>query len=815
MKNKIWLYQLPLIFLFAFLYWVSEAGVQGNLNSPFLRENVFPALRSVHGWFTNRKFLLRGQENFGTENEPRYHRNNIVIVEIDDQSIATYGRFPWHRDRIADLVDKLAQRGAKVMGIDIVFSEPDVRVSEKTLQELARFYKNPAQLQAKINELETDEILRFFLELHSDKTVLGYMIPGKCQPAYTSPELCPVTDPRALAGFPQGFEKFAMLPEKLPPDFKPAETPLISAWEVLPNLPMYSQAAQHAGYLDVEPDRDGFIRRINLVHLIGQRAYPSVALSMAAAGLGEKIQVSLDKKNRIFDLRFANSGRTIPVSPLGVMEMNFRGPARTFPYISVRDVLEAPLDDATIERISLEQAEGNAETAKAIALEHRTARDQAQKVLAQLKDAYVLIGVSAAGLYDMRAFPYDSQTPGVEGHATILDNLLSGDMLHYGSSQQGRWVLFLLMTVGAALFAWGLERLESVPALLLFVGVGLIGGLIDVKVLFQGKHMNLNTSLLVLELGTLFLVTLAVKYVLEERNKKFIKGAFSKYVAPTIVDSILKDPTKLTVGGEKKELSIMFSDIRSFTTFSERMDAKALAGFLNDYLGLMTDIVFECDGTLDKYIGDAVMAFWGAPLDQPHHAANACRAAIAMQRKIDEHFERFKTQYGVEVAVGIGINSGAVNVGNMGSERIFEYTVIGDHVNLASRLEGLTKYYGVKIVTTRFTMDMITQSNQPLPPHRVLDFVKVKGKKKAVELLQVLERDFDARALALFEEARQLYTQQKWDEAISRFQEASPLLSYRSGEPDSTCLMYIERCEEMKKTPPAPDWDGSWEMHSK
>ncbi len=807
MKHKIWIFQLPVVALFTFAFWVTEAGVQGELHSKVLREQFFPVLRSVHGWFTNRKFQLRGPEN---------PRNNIVIVEVDDQSITQYGRWPWHRDRIADLVDKIAQRGARNIGVDVVFSEPDLRVSDKTRDELARFYKDPARLHSKLTELETDEMLRFFLELHADKVTLGYMIPGKCQPQYSDAENpCPVTDPRALEGFPKDYTKFALLPEKLRPDFDPMRTPIVSAYDVLPNLPMYTGVARSAGYLDVEPDRDSFIRRISLVNLIGDRAYPSLALAMAAAGQDDTVSVALDRSHRIYDLRFTKSGRQIPVSPLGVMEMNFRGPARTFPYISVRDILEPQQDDATLRKIASAEVGGDPVATDQVTRERIAARNRVQEVLAQMKDAYVLIGVSALGLFDMRAFPFDSQTPGVEGHATILDNLLSGDMLIYGSSRSGSLAIFVLMTLGALLFAYLTERLESIPALLLFMVVLSGGALIDVQVMFKRHHLNWNTSFLMLELSTVFLLTLATKYVMEERNKKFIKGAFSKYVAPAIVDSILKDPTKLTVGGEKKDLTIMFSDIRSFTTFSERMDAKALAQFLNDYLGLMTEIVFETQGTLDKYIGDAVMAFWGAPLEQPLHAVNACKAAILMQQKINDHHARFKSQYGVDVAVGIGINSGAVNVGNMGSERIFEYTVIGDHVNLASRLEGLTKYYGVKIVTTRFTLDMIQSTGQALPPHRVLDFVKVKGKKTAVELVQLLEQQYDARALATFEEGRLLYSRQQWDLAIDKFREASPLLSTRAGEPDGPCAMYIERCQEFRDHPPEADWDGSWEMHSK
>jgi adenylate cyclase len=259
----------------------------------------------------------------------------------------------------------------------------------------------------------------------------------------------------------------------------------------------------------------------------------------------------------------------------------------------------------------------------------------------------------------------------------------------------------------------------------------------------------------------------------------------------------------------------MFSDIRSFTTFSEKMDAPKLAHFLNDYLGIMTNIVFANQGTLDKYIGDAIMAFWGAPLDQPMHAGNACSAAMAMMKALHENKARWKTEFDVDVNIGVGINSGPVNVGNMGSSDNFSYTVIGDHVNLSSRLEGLTKAYGVSILTTRFTFDEIVKAGGSLPPHRILDNVKVKGKKNAVELIQVLDRPLAKEGLVVFEEARQLYLGQRWDQAIDKFREANSYLAFSADQPDGPCDVFIERCTEFKANPPAKDWDGDWEMHSK
>jgi adenylate cyclase len=503
------------------------------------------------------------------------------------------------------------------------------------------------------------------------------------------------------------------------------------------------------------------------------------------------VEVKLNERQTIESLRFANSGRTIPVTPLGMMEVNFRGGAGAFQYVKANQVMQA--DDS----IQIEQDRAIASVSK--------------KEL--LKDAVVFIGVTAIGVFDMRAFPFDSNTPGVEGHANILDNLLSGDMLRHGDGKTGTVWLFVIMTVGALLFGFAVERLESIPALLLFVAVMGGGYVVDQKVLFDANE-NWNNSILLIEITTMFVLTFAVKYILEEKNKKFIRGAFAKYVSPSIIDSIMKDPTKLTVGGEKRDLTIVFSDIRSFTSFSEKMDAKALSNFLNDYLGRMTDIVFETEGTLDKYIGDAVMAFWGAPLDQPKHAANACRAAVKMQQTLREQRPYFKQKYDIDVNVGIGINSGPVAVGNMGSERIFEYTVIGDHVNLASRIEGLTKDYHSAILTTRFTLDLIAQSGEPLPPHRVLDSVKVKGKKVAVELIQILDVELSKDGLDLFQQGRDLYSRQIWDEAISKFELAAKALTFEGAE-DRMSREFIDRCQEFKTNPPGADWDGAWVMTTK
>ena len=786
MKNKFWLFQIPVIAIFTLAFYIMNEGEQGQLGNPILRDSIFPVLRSTAGTLTNIKFRTRGIEK---------PKNKIVIVGIDSPSIEVFGRWPWHRDNTAKLIEKTFQHGAKVVGLDMVFSEPDVRVSKEIAEVLV---KN--KLEKQIMQFETDPLLADTIARYKDRLVTGWMTETNCQPSYaTTPEECPVTDPRALEMFPKGFEKFAFTNQMGIAGFDFLKTPIISAPTLFSNIELFNQAAEHAGYFSAFPDPDGYIRRISLLMLANGKAYPSLALEMARVAKNEDLKVEFDTQSgRVKNLGFAKSNRNIAVSPLGTMEINFRGPAYHFDYISAYDVLK---DEDSIEvPINNGRKPAGFEGGRA----------------GVLKDAYVLIGLTALGVFDMRAFPFDSNTPGVEGHATILDNLLAGDEMVTGATSggQGTWIIFLLMVVGAIVFSYFTSKFEAVPALLLFIAM--IGGVgfFDLKVLFQ-NNINWNTSFFYLELMTLFFLTVAAKYVTEENNKKFIRGAFTKYVSPAVVDSILKDPTKLSLGGTKKDLSILFSDIRSFTTFSERMDAKDLAKFLNEYLGLMTDIVFKHGGTLDKYIGDAVMAFWGAPLDQTDHAERACAAAQEMLQVLALNKARWEKDYNVVVNVGIGINSGAVNVGNMVSSTNFSYTVIGDHVNLSSRLESLTKHYGVGILTSRYTFDMMTKNSSKLPIHRSVDLAKVKGKKTAVEVIQVLEQEPPPGAIDKFNHAIQLFRSQKWDEAKAAFKVASDAMTGNPEVWDGPSELYLERCDFFKQNPPGSDWDGSWEMTSK
>ncbi len=779
MKHKIWLFQIPLIILFAWAYWVHESGLHGKLQNTFLREWFYPKLVSIAGTHTNGKFFVRG---------PEKPKNKIIVVEVDNDSIEQYGRWPWHRNHTADLIQAILDSGAKHVALDMVFSEPDKRVDDR----LETFLKEK-KITVDLQSYETDLNLETILSFNPGKVTLGWMTPGHCQPAFTTkePELCPV-DNVELAFMPKDMNKFALKKINYARPLDLRKLPLAYVPVILPNLEMYNKAASHAGFVDAFPDPDGYIRRAPLV-LMGADGslYPSVDLATAAAVLDDEVEVTLNEFQTIESMRFVKANRPIPVSPLGMMEVNFRGKEGTFQYVKAMEIM-SPEKDA---RVVI-----NREIASIPKTD-------------LLKDAIVFIGVTAVGVFEMRAFPFDANTPGVEGHTNILDNLIAGNMLRHGDGPTGTIWIFIIMTLGALAFAYGIERLESKPGLLLFAAVMAGTAFIDQKVLFESS-VNWNTSLLGIEITSIFLFTFVVKYIQEERNKKEIRNAFGKYVSPAIIESVMKDPTKLTVGGEKRDLTIVFSDIRSFTTFSEKMDAKELSNFLNDYLGRMTDIVFETEGTLDKYIGDAVMAFWGAPLEQPRHAVNACKAAIQMQKLLRELRPYFKEKYDIEVNVGVGINSGQVSVGNMGSDRIFEYTVIGDHVNLASRLEGLTKDYHSEILTTRGTFDIIQNLNEPLPPHRVLDFVKVKGKKVAVELIQILVVDFPVEGLETFRLARELYSQQKWDEAIEKFKESAKSLAEGDKE-DEMSHEFIERCQEFKLNPPGADWDGAWVMKTK
>ncbi len=782
MQKYFWFFQIPVILFFLLCFWITELGSQEYLSSSFFREKLYPPLSRAPSLLTQFKFQLRGSQA---------PKNKIVILEINSATLEKLGRWPWHRDRMAYLIDQVFQRGAKVVGLDLVFSEPDPRIPDDLADQLKKSVSHST-----LASFETDPLLTTLIQRYANRLILGWTSEMSCQPAYETAEFCAVTDPESIQSFRPSFEKYAIPFFQTPLPFQPSKTPLLSYLTVIKNLPEYDQVAQHAGYLNAHLDADGSIRSTPLVAMVHSKPYPSLALEMARTGLNDTIQIVLDKNQRIKTIQFMRDSREIPVNSIGMMQINFRGPSSIFKHISAEDlfsekgIIEDPLNPLLF----------------------------GQSVNQILQDAYVIIGVTAIGEFDMRQFPFETQTAGVYGHAHILDNLLSMDPLKTGTDHYRvfhtviHWIFFT-MTFGTIILLFFIKKLNALSSLFLFSLAFSLIFLIDFYLFI--KNYNFNTAYLYIEWIVLFIISFLIKYVTEEKNKKFIRNAFSKYVSPLVVDSILKDPQKLALGGEKRAMTILFSDIREFTIFSEKMDAKILATFLNDYLGIMTDCILEHQGTLDKYIGDAIMAFWGAPLPQQQHALHGIQTAIKMHTLLEGHQERFKKQYHFDVRIGIGLNSGIVNVGNMGSEQNFSYTVIGDQVNLASRVESLTKIYGVPLLTTRFTFDLIPQNKLIEIPYRILDHVKVKGKNNSIELIQILHRHYSKEGLCLFSEAQDFYRHQQWDPAYKSFQSASNLFNSEMNVPDQPCLVFMKRCHFFKKNPPPPQWDGCWEMNHK
>ncbi|MDX2086418.1 MAG: adenylate/guanylate cyclase domain-containing protein [Kofleriaceae bacterium] len=664
-RRRVLLAQLPLVVLWTLAFLVADCGDDGRLENDFLRTKVYPTLRRMEGFYTDLKFRMRGVDRV---------QNKIVIVEIDDRAVSELSRWPWHRDAIAYIVHALHEAGAKVVGLDIVFPEPDQRVPD----ELVELMK-ANNLGDAVPEFETDLMLQRIIDLGKERLVLGWMSDRVCRPAYDG-AACVTPDPAAplTESFPKfGFTTFSA------PGFDPATTPLVSTPAIVGNLPGYDAAAQHAGFLiTAAEDPDDVVRRAQLAIFVGGKPHPSLPLEMARVGLGEELALALDGDGHVAKLAFAKSGRALPVGPTGTMSINFRGGGYHFPYVGVIDLL-GDQDILPVQHDGI--------------IEPRARKDVFQ-------DAYVLVGVTAMGARDLRHFPFGSNIPGTEGLASILDNILTGDPLRREASLFGTPLLLALMTVGAFGFALLMVRLSALPAMVCSLGIMGLLATLDVIVAFGYSNVDLSSVFLFGELLTIFIATVAVKYVVEERGKKFIRSTFSKYLAPTVVDQMLRDPSKLQLGGETRRLTIMMSDLRGFTSMAERMKPAEVLAVLNHYLGAMADIIVEHNGTIDEFIGDAILVIFGAPIEGKDDARRAVACAIAMQRAMKD-INAHNAKLGLpKLEMGIALNTGEVIVGNIGSQKHIKYGVVGSHVNLTARIESNT--VGGQVLISGSTLEL-------------------------------------------------------------------------------------------------------------
>jgi len=536
----------------------------------------------------------------------------------------------------------------------------------------------------------------------------------------------------------------------------PPEGLFFHAYAAVPCQEIIAQEAVNSGYFNAFPDTDGVIRRAPLVVKFDDEYYFPLSIAILLQYFDSPpIKLKLSEIG-VEEITIENS--RIPVDESGRLLINYFGPARTFPHYSATDIIH-----------------------------HRLPPDI-------LRNRIVVVGATATGIYDLRVTPFSSVYPGVEIHANIIANVLQKNFLEHSS-----WTSFLdalAIIFFGTLVGVIVPRTKAVSGLVLTLLL-MIGVVIFNFLAFSHFRMWLNLICPFLTMATIFLLINIYRYVTEEQEKKKIKNAFQYYLTPTVINEILTDPSKLKLGGEKKDLSVMFSDIRGFTTLSEQLTPEALVSLLNEYLTAMTNIVFKYDGLLDKYIGDAIMAVFGAPIDQPDHALRAGRTAIEMMDELHRLQDKWRSENRPIIDIGIGINSGDMVVGNMGSEMRFDYTVMGDNVNLASRLEGLNKEYGTHIIVSEYTQERIKDELLT----RELDAVRVKGKKLPVRIFELLGEQKDADLhlpyIRLFEAGLERYRTQQFDKAIALFQQ---VLTLRPNDPPSR--LYLSRCAELKAQRP-------------
>lgn len=675
----------------------------------------------------------------------------IVIVDLDERSLAEVGRWPWGRQHVASLLDALTVHyRAAAVGFDVIFAEADESSGLKILERIAaNQLRGDAAYRRALDALrpELDHDRLFTEALRGRPVILGAFFDDSKGARQTGELPAPALPADSFAGRDQYVHAY----------------PGFSA-----NLPAFQRAAAGGGHVNALVDGDGNVRRVALLVEGGGAYHEAFSLAIARLVLsGGPLRPGFpDDYSPMEWVEFTTPGGKVSIPVDGDISalVPFRGRAGSFRYIPAVDVMTRKADPAL------------------------------------LADRIVLVGSSAAGLNDLRATPADPVLPGVEVHATMISGILDGVVKDKPAFLLGADILLLGILGG--LLALALPLLSPFRGTLL-AGIAiaaLVGGNLW---LWQAANLVMPLAGTALALLVIYVCNMSWGFFVESRSKRQFASLFGQYVPPELVDEMARDPEAYSMEGRNEQLTVLFSDVRGFTTISEGLDPKELARLMNAYLGAMTEVVRRKRGTLDKYIGDAIMAFWGAPVADPEHATHAIETALEMQvelRKLDEPFR----QRGWPVLhIGIGINSGTMTVGDMGSPVRKSYTVMGDAVNLGSRLEGITKEYDVGIV--------VGEDARRLAPgfaYRELDRVRVKGKDEPVAIHQPLGRAGDitpaeADALRKWTDALAHFRQQHWDAA------EVALRTLVAADPGRRLYhLYLERIAHLRSDPPGPGWDG-------
>jgi adenylate cyclase len=684
----------------------------------------------------------------------------VRIIAIDEKSLKEVGQWPWPRAVHAQLVSQLKTDGVKCVFYDVFFPEPE-RTQQQMLGQLETVLDSTLGKSSKTKTKVMDDIKRFQAKENGDAE-FGKAI--KAAGNVFLPMDAIFHEGQGEEGRSPDFGDLHTTEANL---FKQGMGSFIQAKSLIVSIPELQQNVEDSGLILYLPDLDGIYRYFPSAVAYKDKLIPNLSLQVCRYLLGDQKDPIKIVGGKYVEV----AGRKMPTLDNGFALINYCGPRGTIQTYSASDVL--------YDRIPHDQ----------------------------LKDTVVLIGATAEGLYDLRPTPYTKASPGVEINANIIENVVSDNFIQLAPNYW-KYLLILIM----ALVMWYLvPRFTPTQGMVWFL-LAFVTYILVACLTFTSAHVIINMTYPLISSLFTYIILTTYKFRTEVKHSRYMKQMFQSMVAPTVVEEILKLPEGIALGGEEKNLTVMFSDIRGFTTYSEKHSPTDVVEVLNEYLTQMTNMIFQTEGTLDKYIGDAIMAFWGAPKAQMDHAYRACSTALGMVDLLKNTLHpKWEIEGKEKLEIGIGLNSGGMVVGFVGSESIKNYTLIGDAVNLGSRLEGTTKEYKVSIIISETTYEDVKADMLC----RELDLIQVKGKTQPIRIYELVDhrlRGAGEKELRVrtFEAGLAHYRARRFDEASVEFKNCLQMDPH-----DGPAGIFLERCQLLKKNPPPADWDGVFVMKTK